>query len=223
MYYSLHAIVLSRRILGENDRLILVFSQEMGKKNLLALGAQKITAKMAGSVDPLMRVFLSVVKGKQFDRIIGVEIEEAYDSMRVDTYRVALARYLMQLVDRLSAEDHSDSGVYQLLEDALQFIDCQVDREGSLRLISGFILKLLSYTGWRPDLDQLGLSHEGRDLFNFLFHKPFTEFSSIVCSIDTANHVVGVVQNSLAKQLEHLHLPNELPAQRFFFEMARMM
>ncbi len=230
MYYSLRAVVLSRRPWGEDGRLIVVFSDTRGKKILRAIGAQKITAKMAGFLEPLMEVRLSIVRGKVYDKIIGVELVDAFPFLRNDFSCISLSSFFLQAVDVLSAEEEHGAHSFQifsLIRDTLQALDAYAGgaypgREGNMAadlLSSAFVAQLLSWCGWGVSFRHLEtsepLSPEGRKLLTFLHHADSRRVMNISPSRTAVREVRRVIFASLRQQLEQVRHRSSIPSQEF--------
>ncbi len=230
MYYSLRAVVLSRRPWGEDDRLVTVFSDTHGKKSLRAIGAQKPTAKMAGFLEPIMEVQLSLVRGRMHDRIIGVELIDVFPFLRRDFSCISLSSFFLQTVDILTAEEehgtHS-SRVFSLIRDAIQALDAYArgayrGRAGSMAadlLSSAFVAQLLSWCGWgvsfqHPEIRD-PLSPEGRKLLTFLHHADSGRIMSISPPRTAVREVRRLIFASLRQQLEHVRHRSSIPSQEF--------
>ena len=147
--YRTEAIVLRRSNFGEADRLLTLFSRDFGKIRAIAKGARKPQARKAGHVELFMRTDFLVAKGKSIDIITQAELVEPYAQLRKDLVRTTYAAYAAELIDSLSAEADRDLNKYNLLANALGWMDYLED----LLLVARYYeMRLLSFSGLQPQL-----------------------------------------------------------------------
>ena len=147
--YRSEAIVLRRSDFGEADRMLTLYSRELGKIRVLAKGARKPQTRKTGHVELFMRTNFLIARGRNIDIITQAELVEAYPALRDDLVRTTYAAYAAELLDKLTAEEDRDLRKYNLLSDALNWI-AQGD---NLLLAARFYeLRLLSLAGYQPQL-----------------------------------------------------------------------
>lgn len=161
--YSIEAVVLSRRNIGEADRIVTVFSKEFGKLRLIAKGIRKITSKRASHLEVFTRLSCLVHIGKTMDSIVEAVAIESYPTIRSDLDRVSMAYLLCELVDTLLGEKQEQADVYALLTQAFVEIG---DKAGNqlYRVSREFAQKLLWALGFLPK----GQVLEGKKLESFI-------------------------------------------------------
>ncbi|MCK5922153.1 MAG: DNA repair protein RecO, partial [Methylococcales bacterium] len=112
--YRTEAIILSRRNLGEADRLLTLYTREFGKKQALAKGARKPQSRKTGHVELFMRTNFLIAKGRTFDIITQAELVETYAALRTDLIRTTYASYAVELLDRFTPEEDKHVSLYEL-------------------------------------------------------------------------------------------------------------
>lgn len=161
--YSIEAIVLSRRNIGEADRIVTVFSKEFGKLRLIAKGIRRITSKRGPNLEVFTRLTCLVHKGKTMDSISETQSIASYPSIRQKLDRVSTAYLLCELVDTLLGEKQEHRDVYALLTNA--FIDIENAQGNTLYQISREFAQALLWTlGFLPN----GQVLEGKKLLDFI-------------------------------------------------------
>ncbi|MBU2051986.1 DNA repair protein RecO [Patescibacteria group bacterium] len=143
--YKTEAIVLKRINFGEADRLVTVFSQREGKLVLLAKGIRRLTSRKKGHLEQFNQVKLQIAKGKNLDLITEAEAVNNFSTLRRNLNRVKIAYLLLELVDKLTAENQEHREVYQLLLANLSLLDSQA---APADLIEKFEIHLLSILGF---------------------------------------------------------------------------
>lgn len=161
--YSIEAIVLSRRNIGEADRIVTVFSKEFGKLRLIAKGIRRITSKRAPHLEVFTKLTCLVHTSKTMDSISETQSIESYPTIRKELDRVSVSYLLCELVDTLMAERQEHRDVYTLLHNAFVEIGTQ-SGDGLYRISREFAQKLLWTLGFLPR----GQVLEGKKLESFI-------------------------------------------------------
>jgi DNA repair protein RecO (recombination protein O) len=147
--YRTEAIVLRRSDFGEADRLLTLFSREFGKIKAIAKAARKPQSRKTGHVELYMRTNFLIARGRDLDIVTQAEMVEAYPALRLDLVRATYAAYIVELLDRFTAEEDRHSGKYNLLADALEWLATS----GNLLLVARYYeLRLLAMAGFQPQL-----------------------------------------------------------------------
>ena len=145
------AIVLMRRDIGEFDRLITFYSQDLGKIVGKVTGARRIKSKLTPHLEPFFHIGLMIAPGKTFWRVASARIIDSFSKIRKDGALIAAASYLVKLVDELVKEDHPDDYIFNLLHKSLDYLDKR--KINPALLIDIFAWKLVAHLGYRPELD----------------------------------------------------------------------
>lgn len=100
--YATNAIVLSRRNLGEADRILLLFTSEHGRLDVIAKGARKALSRLGPTLDLFNQVQLELTQGRELDVVRSVVAISRHSSLRQNLEAYGHAAYLAELVDRKS-------------------------------------------------------------------------------------------------------------------------
>jgi DNA repair protein RecO (recombination protein O) len=149
--YRTEAIVLKRSDFGEADRLLTLYSKELGKIRAIAKGARKPQSRKTGHVELFMRSKFLIAKGRNLDIVTQAEMIDPYVLLRSDLMRVTHASYAVELLDRFTVEEDRHTGVYSLLSESLTYLSETDDLDLATRY---YELHLMSLTGFRPRLFQ---------------------------------------------------------------------
>ncbi len=147
--YRTEAIVLKRSDFGEADRLLTLYSKELGKIRAIAKGARKPQSRKTGHVELFMRSKFFIAKGRNLDIVTQAEMIDSYAALRNDLLHVSHASYAVELLDRFTVEDDPHSGLYNLLDHTLTRFAEADDLSLATRY---YELHLLSATGFQPRL-----------------------------------------------------------------------
>jgi len=147
--YKTEAIVLKHANLGEADRILTLYTPNLGKLKAVVKGARRATSKLGGHVEPLTHCSLVLARGRNLDTITQSQTIESFLPIRNDLWLTAQALYLIELIDAFTADHVENYPVYKLLLEALRQL-CKVRRiELFFRY---FELQLLGHVGYQPQL-----------------------------------------------------------------------
>lgn len=130
---------------GEADRLVTVFSRKGGKLRLLAKGIRRLSSRKKGHLELFNQLKLQVAVGKNLDLVTEAETINNFPQLRRNLNRVRIAYLLLELVDKLTAENQEHEEVYTLLTDTLSQLDSDT---ASKNLIVEFEIKILQLLGF---------------------------------------------------------------------------
>lgn len=146
---KVEAIVISHSDFGEADRILSLYTREMGKARALAKGIRKEHSRKAGHLEPFTCTALMLARGSSFWIISQAETVDAFIPIREDLTKTAKAAYVVELLERFTSEDEVHQGLYRLTRDTLERIAREEDAFQTLRY---FEMRFLEMVGYRPEL-----------------------------------------------------------------------
>lgn len=156
-------IILSRKNIGEADRIVTVFTKEYGKMRLMAKGIRKTASRRAPYLEIFAHVRIVIHMGKGMESITEVTPVGAQDLLRNDLERISVAYFYCELINHLLPEKQEHRDVFVLLRDALDHLrTCEVDAIGGQSKM--FALTLLRSLGFLEHTRDLG----GKELQTFI-------------------------------------------------------
>ncbi|AKG53594.1 DNA recombination mediator protein [Dehalogenimonas sp. WBC-2] len=143
------AVVIRRFRLNDADRVITLFTQEMGKVSAIAKGVRKSTSKLAGHLEPLTFTSITLTRGKNLKIITGSQTIKPFLHIRNSLEGTAHALYYTELIYHFTPEDQPNPSVFGLLTEVLDTLD----NVASPAILSRYFeLNLLKYLGYQPVL-----------------------------------------------------------------------
>lgn len=142
--FKTEGIILKRRNLGETDRILTVFTHQKGKITVLAKGVRKITSRRAGNVELLNRSILYLHQAKSFLILTEAQTIDTYPKLKMDLTLSTYAFHIIELVDKLTAENQENSMLYEHLVNVLQ----RLSSNPRQILIRAFEVKILTNQGF---------------------------------------------------------------------------
>lgn len=143
-------IVLVRRNIGEADRLLSIFTEDLGKIKVVAKGSRRIKSKMAPHIEPLNIINLQLVEGKTFYILTDAErVGEPHNFTKdMDIYRSA--SYICELADLSFQEKEPNKAIFLLLAEAIHILPGLTPNKRE-QLTRYFEMALLISLGYNPD------------------------------------------------------------------------
>lgn len=143
------AVVLRRHDLGEADRIITLFTADLGKLRAVAKGVRRPTSKLGGHLELFTHSQILLARGRNLDVVTQVETIDSFLGLRDDLWRAGQAYYAAELLDRLT-EDHSENrALFRLLVTTLQRVATARRPDQAARL---FEVQALDLLGYRPEI-----------------------------------------------------------------------
>ncbi|MBP1702201.1 MAG: recO [Chloroflexi bacterium] len=149
--FRVEAVVLRHSDWGEADRLLVLYTLEMGKLRALAKGARKPRSRKAGHLEPYTRVSLQLARGRDIPIVSQAETLDPYLRLREELLLSTYASYVVELLDRFTYEEGENRSIYRLLADTLSRLCTQSSPELAVRY---YEIRLLDLLGFRPQLFQ---------------------------------------------------------------------
>lgn len=146
---KVEAIVISHTDYGETDRILNLFSRELGKVHAIAKGVRKEHSRKAGHLEPFTCVTLMLARGTGMWIISQAETVAGFNQIKMDLERTALAAYCLELVDRFTTEEELHPQLYRLLKETLTRLSSS---DPSFNVTRYFEMRFLEMVGFRPEL-----------------------------------------------------------------------
>jgi len=147
--YRTEAVVIRRQDIGEADRLLTLYTPGFGKLRAIAKGARRPTSRKAGHLELFIHSTLLIARGRSLDIITQAESLHAFRPLREDLTRITYAHYIVELLDRFTAEGQENAAAFHLLVETLGRL-CET-RDLPL-MARDYELRLLTLEGYQPQL-----------------------------------------------------------------------
>ena len=144
------AVVLKTQRSGETSKIVTLFSPKFGKIKAVAKGSRGLKSRFFGSLEPLNHV--SVVyyfkETREYQFLSQADIIHAYDKLKADLKKYAMATVFCDLIDRTELEQ-ANPYLFQILIDVLNEIDRT--KQNLSNYYFWFLLRFLKINGFSPD------------------------------------------------------------------------
>jgi len=141
-------IILKRKNLGEADRILTVFTLHHGKIVILAKGIRRITSRRAGHVELLNRVIIYLHQSRGMPIVTEAKSLDTFSTLKNDLTLSSYAYHILELVDKLTAENQENPKLYEHLVEVLRRLSVN-PRQILVRAFEAKILSGLGFVSFR--------------------------------------------------------------------------
>jgi DNA repair protein RecO (recombination protein O) len=143
------AVVLRRWDYGEADRMLVLYTLQMGKLTAIAKGIRKPRSRKAGHLEPFTRTSLQLARGRDLMIVTQAETIDVHLPLRDDMLLTTYAAYVVELMDRFTYEEGENRALYRTLINTLVRLSAG---EMPDLVVRYYEMRLLDLLGFRPKL-----------------------------------------------------------------------
>lgn len=152
-------IVLDIGEYGEADKLVTLYSQDLGRLTAIAKGAKKSKQRFVNKLEPYSRLDLLYQPPRSSSGLYFLqeaELLEAHLPLREDHRRYIAASHFSELILRFTREQDPDPALYSLISWTLDNLSVA---HAPMQTTVFVLVHLLGLLGYRPDLNACGRCH----------------------------------------------------------------
>ncbi len=149
--YKSKGVVLRSIRYGEADRILDLYTQDLGLVSIIAKGIRRTKSRFGGRLEPLSCVEFLAYEGRTLDTVTQVEVLRSFRGVRENLARLEVAGGLISAVRALSGSGEADRRIFNLLYHALDALE---GPDSDLKSVeAAFSVKLSSLAGYALRLD----------------------------------------------------------------------
>jgi DNA repair protein RecO (recombination protein O) len=153
--FRTESIVIKKEPWREFDRLYTLYTRRAGKLKVMAKGSRRFQSKLAAHLEPFLLTDVMIARGRQFDKLAGSDGLTIFSRLGRDLNKIALLNYCFEILDELTGFGQADERIFHLAREMLALADeNHLSPEKSVLAAKIFILKLLGYLGYEPELSR---------------------------------------------------------------------
>jgi len=141
------AIVLKSVDAGEVDRLLTIYSKELGKVRILAKGVKKIESKLRYSIEPFSYVQLILIEGRSFYILKDAVLIDQFLGVKRDLKKLVVAQKIREIIDQAIVGQEKDEDVWDLILRTFKKINQELIE---LSIVKEFFKSLVVFLGYDP-------------------------------------------------------------------------
>jgi DNA repair protein RecO (recombination protein O) len=153
--FKTEAIIIKRKNIGEADKILTVFSKDLGKLTIKAKGIRRVPSRRSAHVEPLNIVSLTLYAGpSKSPTLTEATAIETFSDLKADLQKIGFAYHLCELIDGLCPENQEHRDIYFLLKQTLgRFGVCHSEGTNQssdtlLSVVHDFEVELLTLLGY---------------------------------------------------------------------------
>lgn len=108
-------IILKEADLNEVDRLLTVYTKDLGRVNVSAKGVKKLESKLRYSIEPISYVQLILVEGKNFLILKDAVLIDEFLKTKENIKKIKVAREITEIIDEAIIGEERDEGIWNLI------------------------------------------------------------------------------------------------------------
>lgn len=149
MLYQTEGLILAVSDIGENDRLLTLFTRTEGKVKCVAKGARKPGARLASLTQPFTYALFQLFRGQSIDRLTQVDSKTTFPGIMQDYEKLVLASYICEVVSEVLPERERNDPLLGFILNVLRTLD---ERSDILNVAEWGTIGILRRAGFIGDL-----------------------------------------------------------------------
>ena len=137
---------------GDADRIVTVYSPNLGKIRGVARGARRMKSRFGGALEPFSLVDLTVFQKtpEGLGQISQIDLVTSYSTIREDLTVMTAAARMVKMVEAITVDRDPNPRMYAALVQGLESLRPETDVALTTLL---FQIHVLGHTGFRPQFD----------------------------------------------------------------------
>ncbi|MFY4774891.1 DNA repair protein RecO [Metabacillus sp. RGM 3146] len=164
MLQKCEGIVIRTNNYGETNKIVTLYTRELGKVGLMARGAKKPNSRLAASTQPFTYGMFMFQKSSGLGSMQQAETIDSMRAIREDIFLTAYASYTAELLDKGTENLQTNPFLFELFYQTLHYLGEGLDPEILVRI---FEVKMLSVLGLHPSLDSCAVCGNKEGTFHF--------------------------------------------------------
>jgi len=145
-------LVIKEQAFKEQDKILTIFTQDEGKIQCIARGVRRQKSGLLASTQVFAYSEFVYYPGKTFGSINQANLIDSFYPLRNDLTKMALASYLLDLINNAYDFYQKDPVILKLLLYVLYYI-ANGKAKSDTAMVGAFQMKLISVLGYRPRLE----------------------------------------------------------------------
>ncbi len=154
--YEVKGLVVKETPLGENDKLLTLITEEMGKIYVTGKGVKSLRSKHMPTTQPFCYSSFIIKKTHKYFYIADSELIESFFGLRYEIDKLALAAYICDIAADLTVEGVGDEDLMRLTLNTLYALANKKDIS-PMQIKAAYEMRAAAVGGFCPDLSACSL------------------------------------------------------------------
>lgn len=192
-------VILGHKNFGEADKLIFLYSDELGKTKAIAKGARKITSKFTGHLETMNICFITLYFGPRNTIITEVAQDENSRKIKENMETLTGALQIAEITTQLLPEDQPLDNLLKLIEKTLHHL---TETKKPELIAIAYIVKILDKTGLLPDFKttKVDLATKYLKFLEYLKKGSLTEIERINLTKSEQKHITEFLKRWIEQE-----------------------
>ncbi|WP_058486368.1 DNA repair protein RecO [Defluviitalea phaphyphila] len=184
-HISVKGLVIKEINVGESDKIIKIFTKDIGKISASAKGARKQKSHLIAGTQIFSYCDFLIYQGKNYNIIQQLEVINIFHGIREDIIKLTYASYFLELLDGVTEENQPNKELLLLTLKTLYALEKTSINPKLIARI--YELRLMSLIGYMPEVIQCVSCRNKENIYRF------------------SSKLGGVICNNCVKQDEYPH------------------
>ncbi len=147
--YHTHGLVIASRDSGEANRVLTLYTKEMGLVRVLAQGIRLNKSKLKFSLQLFSYAHIDLVRGKDFWRLTSARSINTFSKIGLNKDRTMLVLRIFKLLERLNSVETQNDDIFEDLIFLLNFLNKEEITKENLEAVEiNIVLRILKNLGY---------------------------------------------------------------------------
>ncbi len=187
-------VILGNRDFGEKNKLLFLYSADLGKIKAVAKGARSIKSRFTGHLETLNTISASLYFGPKSTILTELSTEKTFHKKDLPLENLTSALQIAGLTNELIFENQTIDCLPELLEKTIERLSLS---QKPLILYLAYAVKLLDLMGKIPDFKESGLGLDKKFLkfFHFLKENDYPKIEKIILTEEENSSARRIIEN----------------------------
>lgn len=198
---KLKGFILKKLPIKEDDLLIFLFTDLLGKIVVKAKSATKINNKWKRIIETLNLIDTNIYKRRDYLYLTESKVIDSFFPIKKDFNKSIIAFYLINIIDKTQIDNNPNINIFNLITNTLNLIKAK----NNLNIIFlSFLLNLLKFEGILFSLDKCEMC--GKELSNNIYFD--FKYHGFLCSKDKRNLSILINKEKLLNIINYIENSN---------------
>lgn len=154
--YHTHGFILSSRNVGEANKMLTIYTREMGLVRAVAQGIRLNKSKLRFTLQDFSYVNIDLVRGKEIWRVTSARHISSFPLARSNSFSLILMTRVSKLLERLCVGESPNENIFDDFIQALYLLDNEnISSQSREALELHLVLRIMNSLGYIGDSDIL--------------------------------------------------------------------
>lgn len=152
-HYRTRGFVLHKKDLSEADQLLMLYTKEYGRLEVLAKGIRKVSSKLRSGIEIFYLSEIEFIQGKSYKTLTDAVLIDNFSNLRSSLEGLLISQKISQIIKSLINDQGQDEKVWKLISETFHIMNGRAITPDRLSLIyHHFLWNFLSVLGYHPEL-----------------------------------------------------------------------